>query len=65
MLNLTQEEQDLIKQLEQIKDNKTQVEIRVMDLKNMRVAYKTLTVKEVVLLIVGVKLDWRSLNKED
>lgn len=62
---LNPKDKDFVKHLEEIKDNKTQIEIRVFDYKNMRVAYKTLTVKEVILLSAGIELDWQDLNKED
>lgn len=62
---LEPKDKDFIKNLEEIKDNKTKIEIRVFDYKNMRLAYKTLTVREVILLSAGIELDWQELKKED
>lgn len=62
---LNPKDKDFIKYLEDIKDNKTQIEIRVFDYKNMRLVYKTLTVREVILLSAGIELDWQELKKEE
>lgn len=53
---------DFIKKLEDIKDEKSSVEIRLFDHKHSRVAYKTLTYKELFLIEAGIKIKWNALG---
>jgi hypothetical protein len=53
---------------EYIKNNKNKpsgVEIRLLDTKNGKVAYKELTIGELALTLAGMEIKFKSLNKEE
>lgn len=52
-------------ELEAIKNQETQVQLRLFDNKNNKVAYQTLTVRELILLKLFIDIEWHDLKKED
>lgn len=55
----------LMEHLEKIKDQESNVKIRLFDNKHNRVAYKTLTFKELFLVEAGIKIEWHDLGKKE
>lgn len=58
-------DKDFLKFLEQNKDQKSQIELRLFDNKHGKVFYKTLTYKELVRVMASVNIEWNNLPKKE
>lgn len=55
---------DFIKYLQENKDKETQVQLRLFDNKNGKVAYKTLTYSELIIIMASVNIEWNNPKEE-
>jgi hypothetical protein len=56
--------EELKKYIKENPNKETQIQMRLIDNKNNKVAYKYLTIKELILLEAGTNLEWHDLTKE-